>query len=384
MIKLSAKIKNCALSETLRLDTLAKEMQSRGENVINLAAGQPDFETFSEVKNAIKKAVIKGNNKYSAPAGMPLLKESVVGLIRRDYGIKYQSNEIIITNGAKQGLYSLFQVLLNKGDEVIIPIPAWVSYVEQVKLAVGRPVLVKTSKNFHLDIQEIKNNITKKTKLIVLNSPNNPTGAVYSKQELLALNKLIFHKNIFIISDDPYRYILFKKKFYSFASINKDQAIIVDSISKSHSVPGWRLGWVAGPLEIISALAKLQGQISGNVCNLAQIAGIKALSLPKNIINPWVKEYNKRRNFLKIELSKIPELSYIAPEGAFYFFINITKISNNSVNFCEQLLKKEKLVLVPGKAFGLDGYVRLSFANSMKDLIEAIKRLNKYINNYGK
>lgn len=384
MIKLSAKIKKCALSETLRLDTLAKEMQSCGENVINLAAGQPDFETFSEVKNAIKKAVIKGNNKYSAPAGMPLLKESVVGLIRRDYEIKYQSNEIIITNGAKQGLYSLFQVLLNKGDEVIIPMPAWVSYVEQVKLADSRPVLVKTKKNFHLDIQEIKNNITKKTKLIVLNSPNNPTGAVYSKQELLALNKLIFHKNIFIISDDPYRYILFKKKFYSFASINKDQAIIVDSISKSHSVPGWRLGWVAGPLEIISALAKLQGQISGNVCNLAQIAGIKALSLPKNLINPWVKEYNKRRNFLKTELSKIPELSYIAPEGAFYFFINITKISKNSVNFCEQLLKKEKLVLVPGKAFGLDGYVRLSFANSMKDLIEAIKRLNKYINNYGK
>jgi aspartate aminotransferase len=200
----------------------------------------------------------------------------------------------------------------------------------------------------------------------------------------LALNKIIKHKNILVISDDPYRYILFDKKFYSFAQINKEQTIIVDSISKSHSVPGWRLGWAAGPAEIIKAMNKLQGQICGNVCNLAQMAGIKALSLPKNTINPWIKEYNKRRNYLITELSKIKELSFIVPEGAFYFFINIYKITKNSVAFCEQLLKKEKLVLVPGKAFGLDGFVRWSFAFSMKDLKEAIKRLNNFINKYGR
>lgn len=383
MIKLSDKIKKCTVSETLRLDAIANEMQSRGEKVVNLTAGQPDFETFPEVKNAVKKAVQKGNNKYSAATGLSALKRTVTKLIAGDYRIKYQSDEIIITNGAKQGLYSIFQVLLNKGDEVIIPIPAWVSYIEQVKLADGRPVLVKTKKDFHLDILEIKKNITKKTRLIILNSPNNPTGAVYNKKELLTLNKIIKNKNILVISDDPYRYILFNKKFYSFASINKKQAIIVDSISKSHSVPGWRLGWVAGPLEIINALAKLQGQISGNVCNLAQIAGIKALSMQKNKINPWLKEYKQRRQYLIREFSQMKNISCTEPEGAFYFFINISKITKNSINFCEQLLKNEKLALVPGKAFGLDGYVRLSFANSIKDLKEAIKRLNKFINNYG-
>lgn len=376
---LSKRILNCAESETLRLDDLAKSMIARGEEVINLTAGQPDFETFPEIKKAVQQAANKGNNKYSSAAGMPSLKHAVVKLIQRDYKIKYQPEEIVITNGAKQALFSAFQVLLNENDEVIMPIPAWVSYGEQIKLAGGIPIFVKTKKDFHLDLQEIKKKISKKTKSIILNSPNNPTGVVYDKNELIALNKIIKNKNIFIISDDPYRYILFDKKFFSIASINKKQTIIIDSISKSHGVPGWRLGWAAGPKDIVSAMAKLQGQISGNVCNLMQLAGIKALSLPKNKINPWLVEYKKRRMFLIKELSQIKEISCIAPQGSFYFFINISKIEKNSVKFCEQLLKKEQLALVPGRAFGLDGYARLSFAFSMKDLKKAVKKLNNYI-----
>ncbi|MFH0819384.1 MAG: pyridoxal phosphate-dependent aminotransferase [Patescibacteria group bacterium] len=381
-MKLSKRIENCAMSETIKLDDLAKSMQVQGKKVINLATGQPNFDTHQEIKSAIISAVKSGNNKYSAPSGLSLLKKAIISEIKTDYQLQYKTNEIIVTNGAKQALYNLFQILLNPGDEVIITLPAWVSYGEQIKLAGGTPVYVQCRPDWQLDVQAIAKNITKKTRAIILNSPNNPTGQVYNKKDIYDLNKIIKNKNIFVISDDPYRYILFSKEFYSFAQVNKTKTIIVDSVSKSHALAGWRVGWMAADKEIISAMVNLQSQCSGNVCNLAQIATIRALNLDKKKFNPWLDEYKERKDYLVEELNKIKNISFIEPQGAFYFFINISKIEKNSVKFCEQLLKQEKLVLVPGKAFGLDGYIRLSFAFPLGDLKLAVKKLNKFIKNY--
>lgn len=380
---LSKKIQEISLSPSIKLDAMAKDMIARGDFVINLTAGELDFDTFSEVKQASIKAIRKSYNKYTSPAGLASFRQVIVTHIKKHFNLEYKNDEVIVGNGAKQILYNIFQAILNPGDQVIVPIPAWVSYTEQIKLAGGKAVLVKTKKDFHLDIDAIKKKINKKTKAIVLNTPNNPTSVVYTKAELQALNQVIKNKNIYVISDDIYRTILYEDaKFTSFAQINKQQTLLVDGVSKSCALTGWRVGWCAGNKDVIEAMTCLQSHASGNVCNIAQFGAQAAIILSVDKFKKFKKQLGKRRKYLIHELNKIPEISFFEPEGAFYFFINIKNLEPDSIKFCEKLLKKEKLAVVPGIFFGLDGYIRLSFSNSLPHIKEGTQRFRHFIANY--
>lgn len=375
-------------SATLAINNKAKEFSRAGFKVINFSVGQPDFPTPSNICRAAKKAIDEGFTKYTPASGIPELKKAVVKKFKRENNLDYQDSQIIIGAGGKQILFDLIFALIDKGDEVILPTPAWVSYLEQIKICEGKPVLLKTKDNFKITAEELDKAITSRTKLLILNSPSNPTGAVYSKNELKAIAKVVVKRNIWLISDEVYEKIVFDgQKHISIASLNKDiyrKTIIVNAVSKTYSMTGWRIGYGAGNKKIIDACGALQSHTTSNPCSISQKAALEALNGPQSSIAKMIKQFDVRRKVLVAGLKEIKGIDLSMPQGAFYVFPKISRLNNNSVEFCQQLIEKEKVATVPGSAFLTEGYIRLSYAVSLADIKEGIKRLKRFIKeNYG-
>ncbi len=384
MAKLSPRLSNIEESQTLLFDKKAKDMKRQGIDVISLGAGEPDFATPENIKLAAKKAIDSDFTKYTDTAGIPELREAICRKLHKDNNIQYESDEIIVSCGAKHSIYNLCQALLGKGDEVIIPVPYWVSYSEQVKLADATPVFAETD-DFQLTAENISRKITKKTKLIMLNSPNNPTGAVIEKKELQKIAELAVKKQIHVMSDEIYEKIIYGKKHYSIASLNesiKALTLTVNGFSKSFSMTGWRLGYAAGPKGIISAMIKLQGQMTSNPTSISQKAGVEALNGPQQSVENMRKQFEERRNYLVARLNKIPGIKCKMPDGAFYAFADISGIEKDSMKFSLSLLEKGKIAVVPGVAFGSDGHIRISYATSMDNITKALDRIESFVKNY--
>lgn len=381
---LSERIKKIKPSPTLAISSKAKAMKANGLDIVDFGAGQPDFDAPQNIKEAVIKAIEKtGNAKYTPAAGIPELREAICSKFGSENRISYKPENVMVGCGAKHVLFNITQSVLNQGDEVIIPKPYWVSYPEQVVFADAKPIFVDTDKEFNLDIDKVQSSITPKTKLIIVNSPNNPSGAVFSQEQLKAVADLAVEKELYIISDEVYERIVYGEKHYSIASFSEDvreRTFTVNAISKTYAVPGWRIGYVGGPAEIIKAMTDLQSQSTSNPTSVMQYAAIEALKGPQDSVAGMVNEFEKRRNFIVKELNKIEGVSCDMPEGAFYVFPKVP--AKDSLSFANELLEKEKVALVPGLAFGMEGHVRISYATSMKNIEKGVKRLAKFIASY--
>ncbi|GAA0459113.1 pyridoxal phosphate-dependent aminotransferase [Alkalibacillus silvisoli] len=392
-MELADRVQSLTPSSTLAITSKAKALKAEGHDVIGLGAGEPDFNTPSYILDAAKQAMDEGKTKYTASGGLPELKEAIINKFNRDQNIEYTPNEIIVTTGAKHALYTLFQVLLNRGDEVIVPIPYWVSYPEQIKLAEGQPVYVKASENnsFKITPDQLEESITEYTKAVVINSPSNPTGVLYTEEELKALGEVALKHNIFIVSDEIYEKLIYgEKEHTSIAQISselKDQTIIINGVSKSHSMTGWRIGYAAGNQAIISAMTNLASHATSNPTSIAQYAAVAAYEHSEEEIDKMKLAFDERLNKLYNWLLEIPNLSCVKPDGAFYLFPNVKTIVEQSPfdsvdEWVKKLLEEEKLAIVPGSGFGAEDNVRLSYATSLDQLEEAAKRLKRFVEKY--
>ena len=377
-------------SATLAITAKAKEMKSQGIDVIGFGAGEPDFDTPENIKEFAKRSIDNGFTKYTAASGIDELKNAIISRIKEDYNVEYEKKEIFVGSGAKHVLYNLFQVLLDLNDEVIIPAPYWVSYPEQVRIAGGKPVILTTeqSNGFKVKPSEIQNVITDKTKILVLNYPSNPTGVTFTKEELVEIANLAEKNDLIIISDEIYDKTLYSEtKHTSFVQINdsiKDRTILVNGVSKTYSMTGWRIGYAAGNKKVLAAMNNLAGQSTSNPTSIAQKASVEAFSGPQDKVDEMVVEFKKRRDFICKELNNIDGISCLVPDGAFYVFPDISyyfgkeykngKIEN-SVDFADFLLNEAKVAVVPGIEFGSDKNIRISYATSMHDIKEGIKRI---------
>ncbi|MBN3039221.1 MAG: pyridoxal phosphate-dependent aminotransferase [Candidatus Omnitrophica bacterium] len=362
-------------------------MMAQGQAVVNFAGGEPDFDTPEYIKKAAIKAIEEGFTKYTPATGFPLLKEAISRKFLRDNKLCYDPTQIVVNCGAKHSIYSIVQALCEKGDEVIIPSPYWVSYPEMVALAQAKTRFVNTDpgNNFKLEPKALKRNITAKTKLLILNSPANPTGSVYSKKELQEIIDTVLKHKLYIISDEIYEKLVYDgKKHVSCASLDKSifaRTIVVNGVSKSFAMTGWRIGYLAcADKEIIKAIGNLQSHSTSNPCSISQKAALVAISSAKDaLMQKMVKTFEDRRNCMMEGLDRAG-LSYIKPEGAFYIFCNIKNTGLDSVSFSEKLLTKKEVAVIPGVAFGRDDYVRLSFATNAEKIVEGTKRIHKFLN----
>jgi aspartate aminotransferase len=393
-MKLSERIKQVSPSKTLAITQKARDMKQSGINVIGFSVGEPDFDTPKLIRDAAKNAIDEGHTRYTPVAGTLELRKAISNYILGNCGVKYEPNQIIATCGAKAALYLAFQVLTNPGDEVIIPTPYWVSYPEQVKLAGATPVLVETSEenNFKIRPQDIEKAATNKTRLIIINSPSNPTGSVYSKNELKDLVECCISKNIVLIADEIYDKLTFDNEFCSILEAHPEAAnhtIYINGVSKSYAMTGWRMGYAAGPAEVIAAMTKYQGQLYSHITAFVGEAVIHALQAPSTIVNEMKNKFKERRD-LTLELAKeISGMKCTVPEGAFYIFPNIrsyfgknygSKTINTSEDLATYLLEEAHVAVVPGTAFGVEGYIRISYALSDKDIKEGMTRITKALN----
>jgi aspartate aminotransferase len=383
---LSKRILQLEPSPTLSLDAKVKELQKQGVTVINLGLGEPDFSTPKKIGEAGVEAIRSGFTHYTPAAGIPELRSAVASWLKKENGLPYSPEEIVVGVGSKAVLYNLFQVLCDPGDEVILATPTWSTYVEQIKLAEATPVEIKLAPPFKLTAKDVEKRISKKSKIILLNSPANPTGAIIDPEELKKIGELAVKNDLLIISDEIYDHLHYtNSKIVSVASYGeeiKKRTIIVNGFSKSHAMTGWRIGYAAGPKEIIGALIALQGQTTSNTSSIAQKAALVALEDTESTAE-MLREFQKRREFVLKELQNIPNLSVVAPEGAFYFFVSVEKLLNQdrpaSADWCRALLEKEHVAVVPGEAFHYPGYFRLSFASSMNELKDAMAALKRFI-----
>ncbi|MDV2580802.1 pyridoxal phosphate-dependent aminotransferase [Alkalibacillus haloalkaliphilus] len=392
-MELADRVQSLTPSTTLAITSKAKALKAEGHDVIGLGAGEPDFNTPQYILDAAKEAMEEGKTKYTASGGLPELKEAITNKFKRDQGIEYKDNEIIVTTGAKHALYTLFQVLLNRGDEVIVPIPYWVSYPEQIKLAEGQPVYVKASEDnsFKITPEQLEESITEYTKAVVLNSPSNPTGVLYTAEELKALGEVALKHNIFIVSDEIYEKLIYgEKEHVSIAQLSdelKEQTIIINGVSKSHSMTGWRIGYAAGNQTIIQAMTNLASHATSNPTSIAQYAAIAAYNHSEEEIDQMKVAFEERLNKLYNWLLEIPNVTCVKPDGAFYLFPNVKSVVEQSPfdsvdEWVKQLLEEEKLAIVPGSGFGAEDNVRLSYATSLDQLEEAAARLKRFVEKY--
>lgn len=385
---LAERTKKIKPSATLAVDSRAKELKAKGMDVINFGVGEPDFDTPEHIKEAAIKAIKDGFTKYTPVGGIDELKEAIIEKLERDNGLKYEKANILVSCGAKHSLYNIAQALFGPGDEVIIPAPYWVSYPDQVLLNDAKPVIVETTEDndFMLSVEILKENITSRTKAIILNSPSNPTGFIYTKKALEEIAEIALKHNLYIISDEIYEKLIYDgEKHISIASLSeevKNKTIVVNGLSKSHAMTGWRIGYAAGPEEIIKTMTKIQSQSTSNPTSIAQKAAVAALRGPQNCVAEMRQEFEKRRDHLVKELNSIPGISCKMPKGAFYAFPNIEKILgkngiNSSMDLSIYLLEKALVAVVPGSAFGAEGYIRISYATSMENLSKGINRIRK-------
>ena len=387
---ISDSLKRIKPSPTIAVTQKARELRAAGKDVIGLGAGEPDFDTPDNIKNAAIKAIKSGDTKYTAVDGTPALKKAIVDKFKRENKINYTTDQITVGTGGKQVLYNAFMATLNKGDEVIIPAPFWVSYPDMVLLAGGKPKIVKCTEQegFKLTPSKLKKAITKKTKWLILNSPSNPTGAGYTKKEIQNLAKvLIKNKKVHILSDDIYEHIKYDNfNFFTIAQIPqlKDRTLTMNGVSKSYAMTGWRIGYAAGPKDIIKAIGKIQSQSTSNPSSISQAAAVEALNGNQSFIKKRSKAFKERRNFVVQSLNNIDGINCLTPEGAFYVFPSCKGLLNKKTGlktdteFVQKLLEKSNVAVVQGSAFGLDGYFRISYATSMKNLQKAMIRIESF------
>ena len=386
----SNSLKRIKPSPTIAVTSKAREMKAAGKDVIGLGAGEPDFDTPDNIKDAAIEAIKRGETKYTAVDGTPKLKKAIQGKFTRENNLSYELDQISVGTGGKQVLYNVFMATLNPGDEVIIPAPYWVSYPDMVLLAGGKPKIVKCSEKneFKITPDELKKAIGKKTKWLIINSPSNPTGSCYTRNEIEELSKiLIKNKNVYILSDDIYEHITYDDfKFFNIAQIKalKDRTLTMNGVSKSYSMTGWRIGYGAGPKDIIKAVAKIQSQSTTNPSSISQAAAVEALNGTQDFIKTRSDSFKERRDYVVETLNSINGLSCLKPSGAFYVFPNCKKLLGKKTKlktdkeFVEKLLEKAEVAVVQGSAFGLDGYFRISYATSMENLKKALDRIKSF------
>ena len=389
----SNNLKRIKPSPTIAVTTKAREMRASGKDVIGLGAGEPDFDTPDNVKEAAIEAIKKGDTKYTAVDGTPALKKAIVEKFKRENDLSYTTDQITVGTGGKQVIYNTFMATLNKGDEVIIPAPFWVSYPDMVLLAGGTPKIVKCDEKdgFKLSAKKLKKAISKKTKWLILNSPSNPTGAGYTKKEIEELSKVLLkNKKIFILSDDIYEHIRYDNfNFFTIAQISKlkERTLTMNGVSKSYAMTGWRIGYAAGPKEIITAIRKIQSQSTSNPSSISQAAAVEALNGQQNFINERANAFKERRDFVVNSLNNIKGISCLKPNGAFYVFPSCKGLLNKKTKiktdteFVQKLLENSMVAVVQGSAFGLNGYFRISYATSMENLKKAISRIKGFCEN---
>ncbi|MFM7907939.1 MAG: pyridoxal phosphate-dependent aminotransferase [Microcystis sp.] len=384
-MKLASRVNQVTPSLTLAIDSLAKEMKKNGEDVCSFSAGEPDFDTPTHIKAAAKKALDEGKTRYGPAAGEPGLRKAIAEKLLRDNQLAYNADNVIVTNGGKQSLYNLIMALIEAGDEVIIPAPYWLSYPEMVTLAGGTSVIVNTSLENHYKItpEQLEAAITPKTKLFVFNSPSNPTGIVYTPEEIAALAKIVVEKDILVVSDEIYEKILYDGAIHrSVASFGPEifqRSIISNGFAKAFSMTGWRVGYIAGPVEIVKAMTNIQGHSTSNVCTFAQYGAIAALESPQDCIEEMVKAFSDRRQYILERVRSLPGLNCPTPNGAFYVFIDISQTGLKSRDFCQKLLETQKVAAIPGIAFGADDCIRLSYATDLKTIEKGFDRIDKCI-----
>ncbi|SDJ67939.1 pyridoxal phosphate-dependent aminotransferase [Sediminibacillus albus] len=392
-MELANRVKTLTPSSTLAITAKAKELKKEGHDVIGLGAGEPDFNTPAHILEAAAKAMKEGHTKYTPAGGMMELKQAITDKLLSDQQLAYQADEVIVTNGAKHSLYTLFQVILNPGDEVIVPAPYWVSYPEQIKLAQGKPVIIeaKEENDFKITPEQVKQAATDRTKAIIINSPSNPTGVMYSKEELRQLGDVCLQNNLLIVSDEIYEKLIYTEEPHvSIAELSKDlknQTIIINGVSKSHSMTGWRIGYAVGNKEIIKAMTGLASHSTSNPNSIAQYAALAAYQGDQEKVEEMREAFQERLEKLYGWLTDIPGIACVKPKGAFYLFPNVSKAVQSSGfqtvdDWVNALLEEEKVALVPGSGFGAPNNVRLSYAISLDQLEEAAKRIKRFVINH--
>lgn len=389
---ISERAKKVKPSPTLAVDSKAKEMKAKGFDIVNFGVGEPDFDTPEHIKEAAIKAIKDGFTKYTAVGGIDELKEAIIEKLEKDNGLRYGKENILVSCGAKHSLYNVAQALFGPGDEIIIPAPYWVSYPDQVLLNDATPVIVETREenDFMLEPEVLKEAITPRTKALIINSPSNPTGFIYDEKSLQRIAEIALEHNLIIISDEIYEKLIYDgHRHLSIASFSdeiKQRTIVVNGLSKSHAMTGWRIGYAAGPSEIIKAMTKIQSQSTSNPTSIAQKAAVAALKGPQDCVEEMRKEFEKRRNYLVEELNKIPGIYCRTPQGAFYAFPRVNEVLGKKTNPYEiessmdlsiYLLEKAQVAVVPGSAFGAEGYIRISYATSLENLSKGIDRIRR-------
>jgi aspartate aminotransferase len=388
--KISKRAASLSPSLTLAIDSKAKAMKAAGEDVVGFGAGEPDFDTPQHIKDAAAKALADGFTKYTPAAGIPELRQAIADKHKRENGLTYKPSQVIVSCGGKHSCYNVILATCEEGDEVIIPAPYWLSYPEMVKLAGATPVIIETSDKteFKVTPQQLRDAITPRTRLFVLNSPSNPTGSVYTPEEIKALGDICVEKGVLIMSDEIYEHLLYDgakvKSVASFSPAHYDHTIVVHGFAKAWSMTGWRLGWCAAPEPIAKAIDAIQSHSTSNPTSFAQKGGVAAMNGPQDHLPKWLAEFSKRREFAFKKLNSIPGISCVNAKGAFYLFPNISKTGLNSTDFCAKLLEQQKVAAVPGIAFGADDYLRISYATSMANIEKGLDRLDKFVRGLGK
>lgn len=392
MSMIADRIQRVGMSPTVKISGKAKAMKAEGIDVLNLSVGEPDFPTPQNIKEAGIRAIENNQTKYTANSGMPELKKAIIGRIYHDHGVRYEQNEIIVSSGAKNALFNLCIALLNKGEEAIIPIPYWVSYPQMVNLAEGKPVYIHTQEEngFRLTPEQLTRAINSNTKAIFFNNPSNPSGTVYEKEELEALINIAVDRNLVIIADEIYEKLVYDGlRFESIASLGeqvRERTVIINGVSKAYAMTGWRLGFAAGPSELIAAMDKVQSHNTSNASTISQIAAIEAYNGPQDEIGTMLSEFQRRRDYMHHRLTQIPNISCYKAQGAFYLFPNFSHYYDyqhagtrvrDSNGMALYLLDEARVAVVPGDAFGADQFIRLSYATSMETIEQAMDRIEE-------
>jgi aspartate aminotransferase len=395
MKEISKKAKSINDSITLALTSKGRELKAKGVDVISFGAGEPDFDTPAQIRDAAKQALDEGFTHYTAAAGIMELRRAIADKLRRDNGLDYTPQQVVVTVGGKQAIFTAIYCLCEPGGEVIFPAPYWVSYPEMAKAVGAGPVVVETdaANNYKITPEQLQAAITPQSRLLLLNSPNNPTGAVYSEAELRAIGEVAVKNDLAIVSDEIYEKLTYGQPHVSIASLSdelKRCTVVVNGFSKAYAMTGWRVGYAAGPPEVIDAMARLQAHMISNVNSIAQKASLTALNDASSDVEAMRRQYAKRRGYLLSRLKEIPDISYPEPEGAFYVLVDVSRyygrkagdiVIDDSLEFCEACLDGVQLLLIPGRPFGADRAVRFSFAASMEDLKRGLDRFEQFLQN---
>ncbi|MBI3027702.1 pyridoxal phosphate-dependent aminotransferase [Candidatus Woesearchaeota archaeon] len=381
---LAQRVRNIAPSATLAIDSKAKQLKKEGKDVVIFGAGEPDFNTPENIKQAAIKAIISNQTRYTPIDGIPELKQAVANKLKRENNLDYGISEIIISCGGKHSLYNIAMAVLDKDDEVILPVPYWTSYSEMIKLAEATQIFCKTDERFKLTADIVEQKITEKTKMLILNNPSNPSGAVIEPQEIKKIARLAVENNFYVLSDEVYEHFIYgSDRHISIASLGadiKDLTTVSSSVSKTYAMTGWRIGYAAGNKEIIKAMGNLQSHSTSNPTSIAQWAAVEALNGPQDSVKEMISAFDERRRFMHKRLNEIDGISCIEPEGAFYAFPDISEIGISSTEFAGRLLNEALVAVVPGIVFGSDNHVRLSYATSIHEIERGLDRIEKWVN----